>query len=279
MQSFSYIGNMLWKHLIGFIFCTLMSISLFGQNFIVEYPHFAGLNTGNSHAVEDLGMSAIGSPALSIFSGTQQWSLSYRTMTFGDFGLQHMQAGGKFKFRENQHFGLQARYTGNSAVHVLHFAGQYGRQLFNNFSAGIQINYGQRTAPQYEIENQLSLDLALYSEPLDRLELGLWLQHIFPVIGSSFENAAILCSAKYSLSEVFALYGSFYQDINSELLVGTGIMYRVSKQWDFKVAYFPNTAAFTLGLGFRMDHWGGHTGSYIQPQFGWQPGAALYYHN
>jgi hypothetical protein len=248
-----------------------------GQSFIKDYPHFVALNTGQSQAVEDLGFSALASPALSLAKGNQQYAVSYRNLTQGDFGLQSFQAGAKFTIQSTQHFGLQARYTGNSAAHILHFSGQYGRKLSDNFAVGTQLNFGQRNAPQYEIEQQLSLDLALWSRPLDQFELGLWVQHLFPIFGSSFENASVLVSAAYRVSQDFKIYSSFYLDVNSDLTLGTGFRYLMSPDWDVKVSYFPNKGAFTLGLGFYIGSIGGHTGSYVQPEFGWQPGAAFFY--
>jgi len=277
MQSF----RTMCKFLSGFslllltVFCS--STEGQSQNFIKDYPHFAALNTGQSQAVEDLGLSALASPALGLAQGSQQYAVSFRNLTAGDFGLQHFQAGAKFVFQSTQHFGLQARYTGNSAVHLLHFSGQYGRKLTDKFSLGTQLNFGQRNAPQYEIEQQLTMDLAIWSQPLDQLELGLWVQHLFPIIGSSFENASVLLSSKYEVSPEFRLYGSFYLDVNSDLVLGMGVRYLLAPEWDIKMSYFPSLGAFTLGFGFYFDSFGGHSGSYIQPEFGWQPGAALFY--
>ena len=223
------------------------------QNFIKDYPHFVALNTGQSQAVEDLGFSSLGSPALSLNEGSRQFAASFRQLTTGEFGLRHIQAGAKQVFQSTQHIGFQARYTGNSAVHLLHFSGQYGRKLFDNFSLGTQLNFGQRKAPQYEIENQLSLDLALWSKPLDKFELGLWVQHLFPIVGSSFENASVLVSAKYEISEIFSIYAALQLDVHSDLQPGSGFRYLLAPEWDLKVSYFPSMGAFTLGVGFYLD--------------------------
>jgi len=276
MQSFRH----MCKFYNGLIFLLLLTLSfsgpLYSQNFIKEYPHFAALNTGQSQAVEDLGLSALASPALGLEKGRQQYAVSYRNLTMGDFGLQHFQAGAKWIFQSTQHIGFQSKYTGNSAVHILHFSGQYGRKLADNFSIGTQLNFGQRKAPQYEIEQQLTMDLALWSRPLDNFELGLWVQHLFPILGASFENASVLLSSKFEVSPAFSVYGSFYLDVNSHLLLGTGLRYLLAPEWDIKMSYFPQRGAFTLGFGFYFDKIGGHSGSYIQPEFGWQPGAALF---
>ncbi|NBC24370.1 MAG: hypothetical protein GVX78_01995, partial [Bacteroidetes bacterium] len=104
------------------VFCILTICSsglLMAQNFIKDYPHFVALNTGQSQAVEDLGFSSLGSPALSLNKGSRQFAASFRQLTMGEFGLRHIQAGAKQVFQSKQHIGFQARYTGNSAVHLL----------------------------------------------------------------------------------------------------------------------------------------------------------------
>jgi len=277
MQTFKKIRKYLTILLFGVMALLWFTSFSLAQGFIKDYPHFAALNMGQSQAVEDLGFSALSSPAIGLDKGTQQYAVSYRNLTQGDFGLQNFQAGCKFIVQKTSHFGLQARYTGNSAAHILHFSGQYGRKLSDQFAIGTQLNLGQRNAPQYEVENQLSMDLSLWSKPLKDFELGLWIQHLFPIAGSDFEQASILLSSTYDISPEFNMYGSLYLDVQSNLIVGAGFRYLITPNWDIKISYFPNPGAFTLGLGFYLDHLGGHTGTYIQPEFGIQPGAAFFY--
>lgn len=142
---------------------------------------------------------------------------------------------------------------------------------------GLGLNYGQRYTADYNRADQLSMDIAINSQPIKGLSLGLWARNVFPIIGSSFENTSLLLSSKYKISDRLSVYAAFHQQVSMELLMGTGFYYRLHEHLDVKCAYYPVQGAFTLGLGVPLGNWGIHTGSFIQPEFGIQPGAAVYY--
>lgn len=264
------------------IICAIMffqcAFIMNAQSFLQSYPSVTGLNLGRAEAIEDLGMSSLGSPALSLYSADWQVSTSFRQFSFGEYPLSHFQAGLKKRFQKTQHWGLQAQYTGNSAVGLMELSALYGRSLFENLNLGVQLNYGQRNIDLYETDHQLSLDIALSSEPIPGLHIGAWARHLLQIKGSSMENASLLVSGKYHITEDFRVYGSFYTTITSELIIGAGAYYRLIDQLDLKLGYYPTQNAFAIGFGLNFnEHWGVHTAGYMQPSFGSQPSIGAYY--
>lgn len=194
---------------------------------------------------------------------TQSMVFGYHTQKSGNFGI-HFQQYGFDLYRE-----MQGGLT-------------YGMKLFDNFSAGVSINYHRiRLAENYGSTNLLAASLGLFYQMNDDFDLGLSIQNLSRTKLAEFDDERLPTNFTLGMRYHFSEKAFWTVDVEKDLVhpvnFKSGIEIQAHEIFALRLGI--NTYPFqsSFGLSFKLKKFQLDLASMYHTQLGLSPSGGLVY--
>ncbi len=178
-------------------------------------------------------------------------------------------------------FGLGISTNGTEGYQELKAGIAYGRNLFDAFQIGAQINFYSLNIQNYGNTAVVNFDLGVQANLTDEIVIGGHIQNPIPVdIDIDEFNQLpniITLGLAYSLSDKVKIMAEAEQNLQSTPIIKAGIDYRLAEAIALRFGYRTDPSVFHFGAGLNLNPIKIDLAASFHPVLGYSPMLSIQY--
>ncbi len=152
--------------------------------------------------------------------------------------------------------GGSVEYFGNSLYYELKAGLAYGMRLGNKVGLGVQLDYLNSKAQDYDGKNFVTFEIGLLYEPIEQLRVGFHIYNPikYKVSDNTDEILPIVFKAglNYIPHEQIDIYAELTKDIEQPFSFSGGLSYQVIDQLAIRGGFSTNPTILSFGVGLQL---------------------------